>query len=799
MRTIKDPKKKPEVRRRADYEEEEEDSRSIKSTPPKKRKTTKSSKDDSSSLNDSGSFGDNQSDILSEKSSAYGEDDASDVSSLKGTPPKKRNKVLNKSQEVNGDIRCKADVQEQEYYNKIRGSKRNEKLESTDSKLSNFDTPKRNNGKSVDTEKKGQKGKKKCAKETGTEKPTKVQVKDSAQDLKKSPKTKKAQTSKVVDNKKKLPQENTPSSKKSGTRKRKCSDDEEEEEEMEIPIKQSKNSVKESNKTETTKDKNKTKLTTEKQKTGSPKESTKSTEIQSKGLKKSKKQLKEEATQELKRQTEEQRNAHSVVNKDLETVTLKKKASPKKYNLDNHIPEITVEKGSNKVSADKESNTCLTNETNENVESSHTKITASNITSKDKGDIQVEFPENRTEPENHDCSVLQRDSLENKDRLLVNSNINMPDHAGEEDESSSDLDTSFESINSVHDTSNKVEDHPQSYQGINESLEHKSEEKLESSVCIKCDKCGYVSRSKGGHTRHLRKCQPEQLGLDGESKGPKIHVCEKCEYSAPRRVLVINHMKSHGIYQCKRCQFRTDNEETLDEHSGQEHKDRSDCKFCKLCNRYVKCDQYPLEKHMEECKGRIPFKCPECLKEFQYESSLKCHVVSHYPDQPKLFSCSQCDYKSNYKANLKKHVRHIHEQRGDKTIKCPDCEKLFHTEDNMKRHQKLHSEERPHKCEKEGCEKAFKTLNGLKFHLVSHQTDRPFLCDVEGCNKDFKSKKSLAMHLNETHQNAPKNFHCSVEGCDMAFYKKCHFERHMAAHTGIFMSYFNFLPYIPEL
>ncbi|KAK3587569.1 hypothetical protein CHS0354_004859 [Potamilus streckersoni] len=296
--------------------------------------------------------------------------------------------------------------------------------------------------------------------------------------------------------------------------------------------------------------------------------------------------------------------------------------------------------------------------------------------------------------------------------------------------------------------------------------------------------CGHKSRSKGGHTRHLRKCHPDKLDADGEvpNKPSKIHKCEQCEYTAPRRVLVINHMKTHGIFQCKRCKHRAETNEDLEQHLAAEHQDRSECKFCKVCNRYVKCNEIPLEKHMEECQGRVPFKCPECDKEFQYESSLKCHVVSHYPDKPKLFACSECDYKSNYKANLKKHVRHIHQMNKERNIKCLECDKMFFTEDNMRRHLKLHSDERPHKCAQ--CSKAFKTIHGLKSHEISHQEDRPFKCEIDGCSKDFKIKKLLKSHIEEFHKEAPKNYICPVPECGMSFYKKCHLDRHEATHTG---------------
>lgn len=692
MRTIKDPKKKPELRRRTDLVEgDADDDRSTKSTPPKKRKTVRASKDDSLSFNESGSFIDNQSDILSERSSFMGDDDTSDISSLKSTPPKKRNynRIVSKSPpEVNGEAVIDSEDTPEKKLKPKKKVKQSEEInhEDIEAKPAN--------------EKKIQKTKKKTTvKQINNEAANEVLGKEGEAQVTAVVK-KKTAPKKTVIKPKAESQGETPAKKKPG-RKRKLSDVQNE----------SNNDIEPETKESGTKSK--------------------------KGKKSKNQLLKEEAQSELKRQTEELR-----------------KTQAERTSIAGRVDDM---------------------DTNDTV----TKVTKKKVTAKKKV-ASADAKDNVAEDESYSRI------LNNMDEILTNSNRLESDHSDFEDaaddsDESSDLDTSFDSINS--DRKENID--AQDGDGI---LKRNNEEHVDNKteIRIKCEQCGYVSRSKGGHTRHLRKCQPEKLGLEPDiNSKPKNHTCEKCEYSAPKRVLVINHMRTHGIFQCKRCKFRADSEDNLEEHSALEHKDRSDCKFCKNCNRYVKCSENPLEKHMEECQGRIPFKCPECSKEFQYESSLKCHVVSHYPDQPKLFSCTQCDYKSNYKANLKKHIRHIHEQRGERNVKCTECDKLFYTEDNMKRHLKLHSEDRPYKCDKEDCGKAFKTMNGLKFHVSSHQIDRPHPCEIDGCTKSFKSMRALAMHLNETHQQAPKNNKCEEEGCEMAFYKKCHLDRHTDAHKGI--------------
>ncbi|XP_046542653.1 RE1-silencing transcription factor-like [Haliotis rubra] len=188
-----------------------------------------------------------------------------------------------------------------------------------------------------------------------------------------------------------------------------------------------------------------------------------------------------------------------------------------------------------------------------------------------------------------------------------------------------------------------------------------------------------------------------------------------------------------------------------------------------------------LEKHMEECKGKVPLVCKECSKEFKYESGLKVHISTHFPDQPKLYTCELCSYQSNYKANLHKHIQNIHQER-QKTIKCRECDKMFYKEEHMKRHLRLHAESRPFQCEK--CEKAFKTVNAMRCHMESHNTGRPFKCDIDGCSKTFRTAKFLKNHAEELHQLGEKKYHCSAEGCSFSFFKKSHLKRHEITHTG---------------
>ncbi|KAK3102832.1 hypothetical protein FSP39_014273 [Pinctada imbricata] len=261
-------------------------------------------------------------------------------------------------------------------------------------------------------------------------------------------------------------------------------------------------------------------------------------------------------------------------------------------------------------------------------------------------------------------------------------------------------------------------------------------------------------------------------------------MCEHCDYCTPKRAMLGRHLRIHGIFVCLRCNYICDTRSKLKEHVLEVHRDRADYKLCRNCSRYVKCADITIEQHMEICQGPVPFKCPHCDKEFKYESSLKSHVIRHNPDAPKKFHCPECPYESNYKANLKKHLKNIHSDKTETEYKCPfaDCEKIFHTQDNLKRHFKFHSDERPHACTK--CDKKFKTAAALRGHYVVHSPSRPFKCNINDCTKDFRSKKLLKNHMEEFHNLTEKKYACDYAGCDFAFFKRSHLERHKITHTG---------------
>ncbi|EDV45202.2 polycomb protein PHO isoform X2 [Drosophila erecta] len=125
-----------------------------------------------------------------------------------------------------------------------------------------------------------------------------------------------------------------------------------------------------------------------------------------------------------------------------------------------------------------------------------------------------------------------------------------------------------------------------------------------------------------------------------------------------------------------------------------------------------------------------------------------------------------CPHKGCHKhfrdsSAMRKHL-HTH---GPRVHVCAECGKAFVESSKLKRHQLVHTGEKPFQCTFEGCGKRFSLDFNLRTHVRIHTGDRPFVCPFDACNKKFAQSTNLKSHI-LTHAKAKRNTSSTVKsGC----------------------------------
>uniref|UniRef100_A0A7G3ACI4 Putative c2h2-type zn-finger protein n=1 Tax=Lutzomyia longipalpis TaxID=7200 RepID=A0A7G3ACI4_LUTLO len=126
-------------------------------------------------------------------------------------------------------------------------------------------------------------------------------------------------------------------------------------------------------------------------------------------------------------------------------------------------------------------------------------------------------------------------------------------------------------------------------------------------------------------------------------------------------------------------------------------------------------------------------------------------------------------------------------KRNTKKYICDVCEKSFQGLNDLRKHARIHNDERPYPCPQ--CDKKFRQAGCLKNHVASqHGSDVQYICDY--CNKAFPIKERLRLHLRI--HTGEKPYKCTI--CPKQFARGGQLSQHMLSHNGVKKHRCNFCP-----
>ncbi|NXU96146.1 ZN335 protein, partial [Cettia cetti] len=210
--------------------------------------------------------------------------------------------------------------------------------------------------------------------------------------------------------------------------------------------------------------------------------------------------------------------------------------------------------------------------------------------------------------------------------------------------------------------------------------------------------------------------------------------------------------------------------------------------LCRICgSRFLTHDDLRFHVNSHEANDPQLFKCLQCSYRSRRWSSLKEHMFNHVGSKP--YKCEECNYTSVYKKDVIRHST-VHsrdrKKRADPPPKlnsfpCPVCNRVYPMQKRLTQHMKTHSTEKPHMCDK--CGKSFKKRYTFKMHLLTHiqaiANRSRFKCEF--CDYVCEDKKVLLNHQ-LSHMN-DKPYKCSV--CKYSTFREDFLVSHMAVkHTG---------------
>ncbi len=256
--------------------------------------------------------------------------------------------------------------------------------------------------------------------------------------------------------------------------------------------------------------------------------------------------------------------------------------------------------------------------------------------------------------------------------------------------------------------------------------------------------------------------------------GEKPFQCESCDATFTFRVQLRRHEVIHTGILPFKCNFCP--KSFALKHARKQHETR----HVKKAKRRFSVDgqlAQPTQVKQLEQQGKVVFQCGYCQRIFNSKTNARAHERIHTGEKP--YKCDECGLRFTNHGSLKYH-QHDHDAGDSKFFMCHLCGKGLKTPSALKSHVQTHTREwmntKSNACPH--CGKLFKTEQGLSMHIKGHLGEKPFQCTH--CGERFVHKSSLRVH--ERIHTGEKPFKCQY--CAKGFTQVSALVVHERIHTG---------------
>ncbi|CAN7937721.1 unnamed protein product [Ixodes hexagonus] len=273
-----------------------------------------------------------------------------------------------------------------------------------------------------------------------------------------------------------------------------------------------------------------------------------------------------------------------------------------------------------------------------------------------------------------------------------------------------------------------------------------------------------------------------QLHCDPEDTSTKE--CSLCSARLDSADLLREHVLStHAtaqIYRCVECLDRFATLPSLFEHRDKWHNRRSTkCPECpKEFSTALACRRHVMYTHYS---SRLRFPCKYCFRRYKDQMNLHYHLaLSHInelseEEKKSLVAvkrhCPHCDYETYNRRSIKSHMRRKH----GGLLQCKQCEQKFALPAELTRHMRLrHSDRGRQECPH--CLRSFVCPKAHALHVTMHQSGSGHECAK--CKRLFESE-ALLRHHEESHLNSGNGRRC--QACLRCFTTPQKLAEHQAA------------------